>query len=275
MKALNNVKRTYGSFTKAGIQDAIAYRASFFGFFIGELFYCFVMYYIWKAVFLSSGESTFSGFTMIDMTVYLFLTNIANFLTSTDSTYAIAEEIKDGSIIMRMIKPVNVDLSILFFELGNKVIITSCVFLPVMIGIEIYKYVTLGYVAFKIIPFLLFILSISLSYLLAFYLNLLFGYLAFFLMNLWGFSILKDSIIKFFSGAIIPLAFFSDVVRTVFEQLPFASLTYTPVMIYMEKYSGVDLALAFGKQIFWLLAFYGICKMVWKWAEKRLAVQGG
>ncbi len=275
MKAFSNIKRTYGCFTKAGIQDAIAYRASFFGFFVGELFYCFVMYYIWKAVFLSSGESTFSGFTMIDMTVYLFLTNIANFLTSTDSTYAIAEEIKDGSIIMRMIKPVNVDLSILFFELGNKVIVTSCVFIPVMIGIEIYKYVTLGYVAFKIIPFLLFILSISLSYLLAFYINLLFGYLAFFLMNLWGFSILKDSIIKFFSGAIIPLAFFPDVIRTIFEQLPFASLTYTPVMIYMEKYSGADLAFVFGKQIFWLLAFYGICKMVWKWAEKRLAVQGG
>ena len=275
MKAFKNVKRTYGCFTKAGIQDAIAYRASFLGFFIGELFYCFVMYYIWKAVFISSGESTFSGFTMLDMTIYLFLTNITMFLTSTDSTYAIAEEIKDGSIIMRMIKPVNVDLSILFFELGNKVIITSCVFLPVMIGIEIYKYVTLGYIAFKIVPFLLFIFSICMSYLLAFYINLLFGYLAFFLMNLWGFSILKESIIKFFSGAIIPLAFFPNVVKTIFEQLPFASLTYTPVMIYMEKYKGETLVFALGKQVFWLLAFYGICKMVWKWAEKRLAVQGG
>ena len=46
-------------------------------------------------------------------------------------------------------------------------------------------------------------------------------------------------------------------------------------MIYMEKYTGTDLAFAFGKQIAWLIIFYGICKMVWRWAEKRLAVQGG
>lgn len=275
MQKPNIIKRTYGSFTRAGIQDAIAYRANFFGFFIGEIFYCFVMYFIWKAVFASSGQPTFSGFTMVDMTVYLFLTNICMFLTETDSTQAIAEEIKDGSIIMRMIKPVNVDLSFLFFELGNKVVVVTSIFLPAMLGIEIYKYVALGHLAFKILPFLLLVISIILSYLLAFYINLLFGYLAFFLMNIWGFSILKGSIIKFFSGAIIPLAFFPEMVRNIFEQLPFASLSYTPVMIYMEKYTGGTLVYAFAKQVIWLVVFYLICKLVWKWAEKRLAVQGG
>ena len=176
---------------------------------------------------------------------------------------------------MRMIKPVNVDYSLLSFEMGNKVMMITCVFMPVMLGVEIYRYAVLGYVAFNILMFLGFILSVIFSYLLSFYVNLIFGYLAFWLMNIWGFSILKTSIIKFFSGSLIPLAFFPEIVRNIFEQLPFASLVYTPVMIYMGKLKGIDLAFAFGKQIAWIIVFVVIAKLMWRLAEKRLAVQGG
>lgn len=267
--------RTYKSFLRAGIQNSMAYRASFICFFIGESLYCIVMYFIWKAVFMSTGNNSFMGFTMTEMTVYVFLSNLVGFLTSTDSTSMLADEIRDGSIIMRMIKPINVDFSLLAYELGNKVMMITCVFIPVMIGVEIYRYITLGYIVFNIVNLLLFILSVILSYLLSFYLNLLFGYLAFFLMNIWGFDILKGSIIKFFSGAIIPLAFFPNVVRTVFEQLPFASVVYVPTMVYMGKYSDIELIFVFAKQIFWLIVFVAICRAIWNLAQKRLSSQGG
>lgn len=271
----NKFLKTYGAFTRAGVMDAVAYKMNFICFFIGEIFYCFVMYFIWKAVFESSGSGTFMSFSMTDMVVYLFLSNITMFFTDTDSTYAIGEEIKDGSIVMRLIKPIQVDLSYLFYELGNKSLVMSTVFFPVIIGVEIYKYSVAGHIAFDIGKFLLFMLSIILSYLLAFYLNLVFGYMAFFLMNLWGLNILKGSIIKFFSGAIIPLAFFPEIITKIFSLMPFASLSYTPVMIYMGKYTGETLLGALGLQIFWLIAFFFISKMVWKWAQKRILVQGG
>ena len=266
---------TYKAFTKAGVQSSMAYRASFLCFVLGESLYCFVMYFIWKAVFASSGNSTFMGFSMTDMTVYVFLSNLVGFLTSTDSTESLADEIHDGSIIMRMIKPVNVDFSLLAFELGNKVMMITCVFIPVMIGVEVYRWAVLGYCAFNIVNFLLFIVSTVLSYLLAFYLNLIFGYLAFFLMNIWGFSILKCSLIKFFSGSLIPLAFFPGAVRVIFEQLPFASLVYVPTMLYMGKYSGWEIVFVLAKQVLWLGVFVYISRVIWKWAQKRLAVQGG
>lgn len=275
MKWFGHIKRVYGGFARAGAQGAMAYKLNFFGFFLGETLYCFVMYFIWKAVFAASGESTFMGFTMTDMTLYVFLANIVGFLTGTDSTQALAEEIREGNIIMRMIKPVNVDLCLLATELGDKMVMSAFIFLPVMVGVEVYRYFALGYVAFNILMFLSFLLSVVLSYILSFYLNLLFGYLAFWLMNIWGFSILKGSIIKFFSGSLIPLAFFPDVVGQVFKELPFASMVYTPVMIYMGKIQGVDLAIALAKQFIWVLVFIGLAKLMWNWAKNRLAVQGG
>lgn len=275
MKWFGRINRVYGGFARAGAQGAMMYKLNFLGFFLGESLYCFVMFFIWRAVFAASGESTFMGFTMTDMTLYVFLANIVGFLTNTDSTQALAEEIRDGNIIMRMIKPVNVDLSILATELGDKAVMSAFIFLPVMVGVEIYRYFALGYVAFNILTFLAFIVSVVLSYILSFYLNLIFGYLAFWLMNIWGFSILKGSIIKFFSGSLIPLSFFPDIVGDIFEQLPFASMVYTPVMVYMGKIQGLELAICFGKQILWILVFIGIAKIMWQWAKKRLAVQGG
>ncbi len=274
-KRIKNFVSIYKAFAKAGVQSSMAYRTSFMCFVLGESLYCFVMYFIWKAVFASSGENLFMGFTMTDMTVYVFLSNLVGFLTSTDSTDNLADEIHDGSIIMRMIKPVNVDHSILSFEVGNKVMMITCIFLPVMFCVEVYRYVVLGYVAFNIVNFLIFVVSVILSYLLSFYLNLIFGYLAFYLLNIWGFSILKGSIIKFFSGALIPLAFFPGIVRTIFEQLPFASMIYVPTMIYMGKYNVSELLFVLGKQVFWLIVFVYISKAMWGWAQKRLAVQGG
>lgn len=266
---------TYKGFTRAGIQSSMAYRSSFICYVAGESLYCFVMFFIWRAVFLASGEGQFMGFTMTDMTVYVFLSNLVRFLTASDSTQNLAEEIRDGSIIMRLIKPVNMDFSLLATELGNTAVTIAFIFLPVMTGVEIYRYVALGYVAFRLRNFLFFLLSTLLSYLLSFYLNLIFGYLAFFLMNIWGFSILKSSIINFFAGSLIPISFFPEGIRRIFEALPFASLIYVPTMIYMGKYEGAALAGVLMNQVLWIGVFVLISRLLWHWAKKRLAVQGG
>lgn len=272
---LKRFVRTYRGFATAGFQSSMAYRTSFLCYAAGETLYCFVMYFIWKAVFAASGEGQFMGFSMTDMTIYVFLSNIVRFLTATDSTQSLAEEIRDGSIVMRLIKPVSMDLSLLAKELGNTAVTFLFLFLPVMAGVEIYRLCALGYVAFRLDYFALFLLSCLLSYLLSFYLNLIFGYLAFFLMNIWGFSMLKESILGFFSGSLIPLAFFPEAFRRVLEELPFASLVYVPTMVYMGKYTGTELTVILLKQVVWIGVFVALSRLLWCWARKRLALQGG
>lgn len=267
--------KTYLPFTRAGFQDAIAYKANFLGFFLGEIFYCFVMYFVWKAVFESSSSSTFMGFTMIDMVVFLFVSNLTRYLVGTDSSYAVGEEIRDGSIVMRMIKPVNYDRSILFFELGQKIITLIMVTLPMIIGIEIYRFVQTGSIVFRLDYFILFMISIVLAYLLSFYLNICFGFMAFFLKNLWGFNILKEGVINFLSGAVIPIAFMPTLMQKILGVLPFSSLSYTPVMIYMGKYNAQQIVFVMGMQVIWLGIIYALSKGVWRLSIKHLTVQGG
>ncbi len=260
---------------KAGIQTLIAYRMNFLGFVIGGLIYCFVMYYLWKAVFQSSGESCFMGFSMVDMTLYLFLSNMTSQLTFSSVANDIGEEIKDGSIAMRLIKPVNTDLSYLASELGSAGLKLLVLALPMVIGLEIYRFAMTGRVMLEPIHFLLYLFSVSLAYLISFRVNLCFGFVAFYVKNLWGIGILKNSIINFLSGTLIPLAFMPAMLRTVLEYMPFSSMSYTPVMIYMGKYDTAEMLLRLAIQAVWALLTYALSKLIWLRAVKKLSVQGG
>ncbi len=272
---MKRIRKRYFPFLKAGMQTLIAYRMNFLGFVIGGLVYCFVMFYLWRAVFTSSGGDRFLGFTMTEMVLFLFLSNAATQLTFSSVSGDIGEEIKDGSICMRLIKPVDTDWSYLWNELGGALLKLLVFLLPMVVGLEIYRTCITGQFLFSPVHFLLFLLSLILAYLISFRINLCFGFVAFYVKNLWGFNILKNSIIHFLSGSLIPLAFMPSVLRLILEYLPFASMSYTPVMIYLCKYSPQEIALRMGIQVFWIIAMFGLSKLVWRGAIRKLSVQGG
>ena len=274
-KATKKYLNTYLPFTRAGIQAAMAYRSNFIAWFIGSIVYCLVMYYIWLAVFNASGEGIMNGFPMNDMTVFLFITALTNFLTESDGSYDVGEEIKDGNIAMRLIKPVGFHSTFLFTEIGWKLLIFGMIFTPVVIGVETFKFFALGGLSFNVGMFIFYLFSMMISYLFSFFMNVCFGFMAFFLKNLWGFNIIKSSVLRFASGAVVPLAFMPDGLRQALEWLPFSSLCYTPVMIYIGKYSGSEIALRLAIQFGWVIGFYLISRFILSIALRHVSVQGG
>jgi ABC-2 type transport system permease protein len=133
----------------------------------------------------------------------------------------------------------------------------------------------LGGIRFDILTFLIYLLSCVLAYLVNFFFNICFGFLAFVVKYLWGANMMKACVVGFLSGTIIPLAFLPKPLETAFLILPFASLNYTPVMIYMGKYTGLEMLWYMGLQLFWVFAFWALSKLLWKLSVKRLCVQGG
>ena len=64
-------------------------------------------------------------------------------------------------------------------------------------------------------------------------------------------------------------------VAAVLDILPFASLSYTPVMIYMGMYSTGEILWHMGLQLFWLGVMICLSKIIWNSAVKHLSIQGG
>lgn len=275
MSRMKHFLRTYKPFTRAGMQEMVTYRANFICHFIGNIMSAFIMYFVWKSVFLSSDSETFMGFTMEDMVVYLFISFLTDYQTYSDGAYIVGEEIKDGSIAMRMIRPCSFEMCFLFQELGNRIIGVTMIFVPMVAGVEIYRYAVTGMVRLQAGFFLLYIMSMLIAYMINFYFNVCYGFMAFFFKNLWGTTLIKDTLVMFLSGAMIPLAFMPKALGTVLNYLPFSSLSYTPVMIYMGMYSPGEIAWRIGLQVFWLLVMIGLSKLIWNSAMKHLSIQGG
>uniref|UniRef100_A0A7C3IJK3 Antibiotic ABC transporter permease n=1 Tax=Gracilinema caldarium TaxID=215591 RepID=A0A7C3IJK3_9SPIR len=267
--------KAYTPFTSAGIQSAIAYKWNFLGFFFGQIFFTFVMFFLWRAVFRHTPGGLIGGFTFLDMTIYIFVANITGFLADTDASYVVGEEIVQGSISMRLIKPVSFNLSILFTELGQKLIIITLVAIPVFLGLEWFRYSQSGHLEFSIATFTIYLVSVSLSYLVMFFFDVCFGYLAFIFKNLWGINMLKFGVLNFLSGGMVPLGLLPMAIQRALTVLPFASMRYTPVMIYTGKYQGLMILSALGTQILWVLLLYGLSSLIWKLTERHLTIQGG
>ena len=267
--------RIYKPFTHAGILLAAQYRLNFIFFILGDILACFINYFLWIAVFSANGTGEFMGFTQESMVMYVFLSFLTTFLVYSDVAYPVGEEIRDGSIVMRMIKPIRFDLSLLFQELGDSAVTMGFVFIPILLGIEIYRFVATGAIRFNIVNFLLYFLSVLFGYLINFYFNICYGYSAFFLKYIWGSNMLKNTIVGFLSGSILPIAFMPGPMAAILNFLPFASLCYNPVMIYLGMYSPVQILWSFALQIFWLLFFYFLQKVIWNACVKRLSSQGG
>lgn len=123
--------------------------------------------------------------------------------------------------------------------------------------------------------FALFLLTGVLGFLVTAAFFMLVYALTFYTISPNGLRILISSIVEFFAGAIIPLPFFPEGLRAVFELLPFAAMQNVPLRIYSASMNEQEMARAIALQVFWLVVLVNIGKALCASALKRMSVQGG
>ena len=189
--------------------------------------------------------------------------------------FSFGDEVKDGSIIMRLLRPVHFAASYLFTELGSKWLIFISVGLPFLSVIVLMKILSGQGIVEVLGLTILYLFSLTLAYLINFFFNICFGFSAFVFKILWGSNLLKTSIVAFMSGSLIPLTFFPKVVSDILSLLPFSSLIYTPVMIIVGKYDASQILKALLLQFFWLIVMVGLSQLIWKRVQSFITIQGG
>lgn len=145
----------------------------------------------------------------------------------------------------------------------------------VWIGVEVYKVFCLGMNPVSIQTVCLYLLSCMMSYFIYVLFDFCFGMIAFFTTYIFGMMMVKEALLSFLTGQLIPISLFPEVFQKVFDFLPFSSMVYTPVMIYLGKYTEKELLFSLGRQLFWVLCLYWLGSVIWKRVTKRLIVLGG
>ena len=166
--------KIYLPFVSAGMQEVATYRVNWIFYMLGNVMTCGVSYFIWKAVYASGGSGAISGFTMPQMVVYIVMMFLTNTIIASDVSYVIGEEVRDGAIAMRLLKPVSYNATFLFQEIGNKLFTEFILAVPLVPAAELIRFAFYGSVQFNPLAFVLFLLSATLAYLMNFFFNICF-----------------------------------------------------------------------------------------------------
>ena len=251
MRDINGI-RPYLPFTRNVFQRLISYKANAILFMFGDFLMLAVTYYLWKAIYGSTIETVLNGFTFNEMIIYLFISFLTSVMISVDISYEISREVKDGSIAINLVRPINYEKRMFFQGLGN----------------VLYNFV----IIFIIV---IYFISIILGIIINFYFSYIFGLISFKITNMWGLSQIMQAIINLLSGTLIPIAFFPKWAQVINNFLPFSSAIYTPSMIYLGKINGMDILFALGLQLFWAIILMIVGKKMWKCLIKSLTILGG
>lgn len=113
------IYKRYMPFARSTLQRKMSYKFDFFMTIFGQLVKCFVVYFLWRAVYLNSNTDVMEGFSAADMIVYVFMSTITANIVSNSVDVSIGNEVWNGSISMNLLKPVNYQLKLLFESFGE------------------------------------------------------------------------------------------------------------------------------------------------------------
>lgn len=267
--------KIYLPFFKNEFKSIFAYRFNVLLWIISDLLAPFISFYLWKAIYGSASADTLGGLTQAEMIVYVFMSFVTSQIVTTGIAEYMRDDITEGTVAMTLIKPLDYRLSLISRAAANSFFRMLVPGVFVFAGVEIYKAAVLGIPAVSVANVFLFLFSIIMSFLIYVLFDFCFGMIAFVTTHFFGLFLVKSAILSFLSGALIPISFFPGVLQTVFDMLPFASMIYSPVMVYLGKYGGWELVFVLARQVFWVIFLYFLGSLLWRKVTKRLTVLGG
>ncbi len=267
--------RIYLPFAINELKTQLSYKGAFYLFMVISMFGAFVSYFLWNAIYASSGSTMLGGLTRDEMVVYIFMVYVTGSMVTISISDWVSEDVVKGTVAMQLIKPMDYRLSLVMRSAGLMIhrFLAPGVF--VWVGTELYKHFVLGGAFTGPANILLYLCSCMMSFLIYVLFDFCIGMIAFFTSYIFGLFMVKEALLSFLTGQLIPLTFFPEAVQRVFDYLPFSSMVYTPVMIYLGKYSGNELLFVLLRQAAWVVILYGIGSLIWRRVVKRLVVLGG
>ena len=260
--------------TRAGVIESLQFRLGTAVMLFANLIYLALVYFLWKAVYESSGVSVVNGMTFYDTMIYLILATAIFNLLEMFIVWDMSRAIQSGEIIMHLLKPMRYRLYIFWSYSGAHVNNFFLTFMPTFVVVAL---ITNGAIPLGM-NLLWFMVSLILALTVNFNIEMLVAPVCLYTESTWGINIVKETIVLLLSGASIPLAFFPEGLRHIVEYLPFRAVYDIPLTVLLGK-NGTDtlagLLPKLGIQLFWCAVLTVCGNLFWNHAVKKITVNGG
>ncbi len=248
-----------------------AYRThSLVSVFVGPVYFI-VQYFIWTAVYGSEGS--LAGLELSETIRYFGASALIGYLTMDFADWNLQMLIRTGKFLTFTLRPMHHRFFALSQKFGHRVLGFFFEFLPCLLIFMLLFRVDIlpervGWT----------ILSVALAFLMNFYVNYCLGMTAFFLVKASGIRVVYQLFAQIFSGALIPLNFFPEILQRVMIFLPFQYTNYIPAMVWTGSESigvlGLSVPQAVLAQALATVFMFVFSEMLYRCAMKRFTAVG-
>lgn len=248
-----------------------AYRThSMVSIFVGPVYFL-VQYFIWTSVY--GDNATLAQMELSQTIKYFGVAALIGYLTMDFADWNLQMLIRTGKYLTFALRPVNHSFFALSQKIGHRFLGFYIEFIPcfIIFSLLFNQSMVPTYIGWTI-------LSVSLAFLMNFYVNYTLGMSAFWLVNANGISQMFALVSAFFSGGLIPLVFFPGWLQTIQFFLPFQYMLYVPTMVWTGNYTlgGISMSIPqiVGIQAIAVVAMILISKLINHLAIKRFTGVG-
>lgn len=257
---------------KSNIKNRLAYRFDFFMDTLFQPILFIVIQIIWIAVYSLNNISEINGFTLQDTITYAALSAIVNIFIYSSVLNIVGQHISSGDFSKFVVLPIHYLKFQTAQAIGAK--IPSWLFKAPLVLILLILVFNIQFTS-NIALWLVFGLSVLISFLLYNTFMFLIGLFTFWEDAYWTLEMLAGAILVFFSGELLPLEFYPPFLRTVVEILPFKHIYYSPIMVLLGKYTLFESLIIVFQQLIFLAVLIIASDLLLKFAMKKFTSQGG
>lgn len=264
--------KKYLYYVKNSILIGLSYRVYFFVSILTNVLTILLYYHMWFAVYDSDKEKIINGSTFSETFSYIVIAmGIYSFL-QVWIEWRIQPDVISGNIVVRFLKPVDYQLTLLSEAFGASINNFIAITIPTLILVLIISPsgISLG------LNIIFFFISLFFAYLLNFCIDFTVGLSAFYTESIWGIATMKETIVLFLSGAVIPLYFFPEKMRTVIEMMPFGLIYNVPIQMLQNKYNSVEqMFKTIMIQAVWAIILLCVSRVIYLCIVKKNTANGG
>ena len=262
--------RLYYEIALRSFRRATTYRSSYIAGTLTNAFFGVLRSFVYVALYGAGGAV--AGFTLQDAISYTWVTQA---LISIGAGWIFSRElmtsIRTGDVITDLSRPWNFYgywLSQSLGERGFNLLSRGAV--TYLLGVLYFD----AYIP-SAAEALAFTASVGLAMVLSFAFSFLVNMTAFWLIENGGVTMTANIMLSFFSGFLLPIAFFPPWLAAVARALPFQAITGLPAQIFLGQLEGAALVQALLLQMFWAAVLVGLGLLVLRAAVRKVVIQGG
>jgi ABC-2 type transport system permease protein len=260
--------RALPTLLRIGVAETVAYRAEFLVWILTTTL-PLVMLGLWTSV---AAEAPFRGYSSAAFVAYYLSNLIVRNLTGSWVAWQLSEEIRLGSMSMRLLRPLHPYVAFAASHLAA-VPFRSVVVLPIAIGLLVSS----GASALTTAPLQLALIlpSLVLAWIVTFNVMFMIGSIGFFVTKTMALLNLYFALFSLLSGYLMPIPLLPRAIGWFAEWMPFRYMLSAPIELMTVKLDGEAVAKILTGQLGWAFATLVLTLWVWARGVRKFEAVGG